>query len=220
MNQPIDLYCERLDASFWAEPVNALTNFAFILAAIFAFSLARQFCPKAKDIKFLVFMTFVVGIGSFIFHTVATRGAAFGDSVPIAIFVHFALGVMFVRMFRFKLWLAVLSVAGFSIFNVVVIKIFTLAFLNGSIQYIPTILALLLTSVYAYIKRLPPGNELLLASLVFTISLIFRSIDRFICPQFPLGTHFMWHILNAVTMYYVIKGLVKQAAGKYNLRQQ
>ena len=29
----IDLYCERLDSSFWAEPINALTNVAFIIAA-------------------------------------------------------------------------------------------------------------------------------------------------------------------------------------------
>jgi len=30
---PIDLYCERTDASFWAEPANALTNAAFLIAA-------------------------------------------------------------------------------------------------------------------------------------------------------------------------------------------
>ena len=33
-SDPIDLYCERLGPSFWAERVNALTNIAFILALI------------------------------------------------------------------------------------------------------------------------------------------------------------------------------------------
>ena len=28
--ETIDIYCERLDPSFWAEPINALTNLAFI----------------------------------------------------------------------------------------------------------------------------------------------------------------------------------------------
>jgi len=31
----IDGYCERLDPSFWSEPVNAVTNAAFVIAAIF-----------------------------------------------------------------------------------------------------------------------------------------------------------------------------------------
>ena len=34
---PIDLYCERTDASLWAEPANALTNTAFLVAASAAF---------------------------------------------------------------------------------------------------------------------------------------------------------------------------------------
>ena len=35
--QKIFAYCERgLDPSFWAEPVNALTNLGFILASLIA----------------------------------------------------------------------------------------------------------------------------------------------------------------------------------------
>jgi len=30
----IDNYCERIDPSFWSEPVNAMTNLAFIVAAL------------------------------------------------------------------------------------------------------------------------------------------------------------------------------------------
>ena len=40
MFEIVDLYCERTSPVFWAEPVNALTNLAFFLAAWF--SLAVQ----------------------------------------------------------------------------------------------------------------------------------------------------------------------------------
>ena len=30
----IDGYCERLGPGFWAEPLNALTNLAFLIAAL------------------------------------------------------------------------------------------------------------------------------------------------------------------------------------------
>jgi hypothetical protein len=36
-SEPVDLYCERVSAGFWAEPVNALANAAFLLAAGIAF---------------------------------------------------------------------------------------------------------------------------------------------------------------------------------------
>jgi hypothetical protein len=31
---PVDIYCERTSAAFWAEPANALTNLSSVLAAL------------------------------------------------------------------------------------------------------------------------------------------------------------------------------------------
>ena len=31
----IDAYCERTDASYWSEPVNAVTNAAFLIGRLF-----------------------------------------------------------------------------------------------------------------------------------------------------------------------------------------
>ncbi len=38
---PIDAYCERLGPGVWAEPVNALTNLAFLAGAAIAYGAAR-----------------------------------------------------------------------------------------------------------------------------------------------------------------------------------
>jgi hypothetical protein len=43
---PLDLYCERTDLSFWAEPVNALSNAAFLIAAAFAY---RDWRTRGRD---------------------------------------------------------------------------------------------------------------------------------------------------------------------------
>ena len=32
--ETIDGYCERIDASFWSEPLNAVTNVIFLMTAI------------------------------------------------------------------------------------------------------------------------------------------------------------------------------------------
>ena len=38
----IDIYCERVGPEFWSEPVNAVTNGAFIIAGIVALVLAMR----------------------------------------------------------------------------------------------------------------------------------------------------------------------------------
>src|SRR5260370_22541614 len=98
----IDLYCERTDASFWAEPANALTNAAFLIAATAAFWLWRRQSgsDRSRDWPALALIVVVVavGIGSFAFHTLATRGAVLADVIPIAVFIY---GYLLLALRRF-----------------------------------------------------------------------------------------------------------------------
>ena len=58
-------------------------------------------------------------------------------------------------------------------------------------------------------RRCPPASApLALAGTVFVISLAFRMSDIPFCPSFPLGTHFVWHCLNALVLYLLIRILV------------
>ena len=34
--EAVDGYCERVDAAFWSEPINVVTNAAFLIAALWA----------------------------------------------------------------------------------------------------------------------------------------------------------------------------------------
>ena len=76
LNESIDIYCERTNASFWAEPFNAISNISFIIAALLALMLYRRYLKKgAKNdvhINILIALCFTVGVGSFLFHTFAT----------------------------------------------------------------------------------------------------------------------------------------------------
>src|SRR5258708_15060926 len=99
---PIDLYCERTDTSFWAEPANALTNAAFLIAAAAAFWLWRRqsASDRSRDWPALALIVVVVavGLGSFAFHTLATRGAELADVIPIAVFIY---GYLLLALRRF-----------------------------------------------------------------------------------------------------------------------
>ena len=77
----IDSYCERTDPSYWSEPVNALTNLAFLVVAVWMW---RRHDDRGSRV--LSGILFVIGVGSWLFHTHATAWAAAADSLPILVF--------------------------------------------------------------------------------------------------------------------------------------
>ena len=42
LHSHIDLYCDRTGPEFWSEPVNALTNLAFVIAGLWGLREARR----------------------------------------------------------------------------------------------------------------------------------------------------------------------------------
>ncbi|MCH2417867.1 MAG: hypothetical protein MK222_03920, partial [Candidatus Poseidoniia archaeon] len=47
--EAIDNYCERTDASLWAEPLNAFSNLAFIAAFVAGAGVGAPFHSKVKE---------------------------------------------------------------------------------------------------------------------------------------------------------------------------
>ena len=92
------IYCERgLDPQFWAEPLNAVSNAAFIvagLAALYRLSTRRDI-NRGTDVWLLSGLVLVIGTGSFLFHTFAEQWASLADVLPISLFI---LGFLFVAL--------------------------------------------------------------------------------------------------------------------------
>jgi hypothetical protein len=59
---------------------------------------------------------------------------------------------------------------------------------------------LLLLVAHSAWRRLPPARPLAGAAAVFAVSLCLRQLDLPLCRDWPLGTHFIWHLLNATTL--------------------
>jgi hypothetical protein len=201
-SQPIDLYCERTDAAFWSEPVNAASNAAFLIAAAAAFVQWRRGDRGDWPALALIVVMTAVGIGSFTFHTVATRGAVLADVVPIAVFIY---GYLLLALRRFLGLPCVAAGAIVVAYAAAAQGVSALApprFLNGSAGYLPALAALIVVAAIA--KERDARRGLGVAALIFAISLTLRSVDIALCPAFPLGTHFAWHILNAVVLYALL----------------
>ncbi len=212
LSTPIDLYCERTEPSFWSEPANALTNAAFLIAAAAALWCWRRGGGRDGAALALTGVVAGVGAGSFTFHTVATRGALYADVIPIAVFIY---GYLLLALRRF-LGLPLAGAA--AVLFAYIAGAQALSWLappralNGSIDYVPALVALIAVACAARGRRRGLG----LAALIFTVSLALRSVDLAVCDAFPLGTHFMWHLLNAAVLYVLLRtamiGTAKETA--------
>ncbi len=218
--EPIDIYCERLSAQFWAEPFNALTNIAFILAAIIGFIVAKKYNRLDFVNVLLILLAVAIGVGSFLFHTYANAWSEYADLIPIAslalIYIAFS-----VRRFFNKSWLGVTFIALLYFGASAVILYFiaplakdSFAWLNGSHIYAPVLLGLLVMSFSLLFAKHRAVNLMLLATITFIISLSFRTMDKAICESFPTGTHFIWHSLNGLMIAVLLVAIIKYGKKK------
>ncbi|TVO54765.1 ceramidase domain-containing protein [Denitromonas halophila] len=201
---PLDVYCERTDASLWAEPVNALTNLAFIIVA--AWLLRRMDRRTPADLRALAYLIGAVGLGSGVFHTVAQTWAAVLDVVFIAIFVVVFLQRTLVRLIGWRTRRANVAVLGMLVVSATIALTVTLPALNGSELYLGPWLALIALAVICPTPR--ARRWLAAAAALFGVSMLCRSIDLVVCAAFPLGTHFGWHVNNALVLWCAMRALM------------
>lgn len=220
-------YCERgLDPSFWAEPFNAISNVAFLIVAVLAaILLARSRRDGERRDRgaewALAGLVFAIGIGSFLFHTTATRWAAVADTAPIGLFMLGYFGYALRRLMGLG-WLS--TITGVAAF------VLALRFagnipcapgllpitragghpcFNGSLGYLPALAALVGVGAVLALRRHPAGRWILAAGAVFLLSFAFRTLDFEVCAMTGVmgrarGTHALWHVLNAVTLQLLL----------------
>ncbi|WP_182086618.1 ceramidase domain-containing protein [Aureimonas sp. ME7] len=195
----IDAYCERVDAGFWSEPVNAVSNLAFLVGAALAYREWRRRGGHDGASLFLIALVAVIGTGSFLFHTFANGWSLIADVLPIAVFIYGFFGLALYRFLRLH---AVATMAGTILFAALAQGVERLAepLLGSSASYLPALLALGGIGAWLASRGSGAGRLLLLAAGVFAVSLTLRTLDGPLCAAWPLGTHFLWHILNAATL--------------------
>ncbi|HOY00805.1 hypothetical protein [Zoogloea sp.] len=210
--ESIDLYCERTDASLWSEPLNAISNLGFLLIAVL---LWKRASGKGRDLQSLAGLVFAVGLGSLVFHTVATRWAALLDIAFIALFVlifHQRFQVRVLGTGDGKAWAGTAAFVALAALFVAATRGLPPLPLNGSEIYLPPF-ALLLWCARAARRTQPASARWLTrAAGLFVISLVCRTSDTLLCGIWPVGTHVGWHLVNAGVLYCCMCALLAVSA--------
>lgn len=206
LSAPVDLYCERLGPGPAAEPLNALSNLGFLLASAWLLLRARA-AGSPPYARALAAVIFLIGLGSLSFHVFATRGTEILDVLFIAVYVHFFVACWFRRFFGWRWWSAAMMLLLFLLLNLGLGAAVPAGALNGSVGYLPPLGALLLMAAGLLAARRAGAGLLAVAAGVFMVSLFLRTMDLAWCPSLPIGTHWLWHCLNALTLTLVTLSL-------------
>lgn len=216
-------YCERArDPAFWAEPFNAVSNAGFLLVAAWAvMRLARlDSDPRSGATRAalagLVALTAAIGVGSFLFHTFATRWSRLADVLPIGLFMA---GYLAFALRAFLEWSVAKIGAGLAAFfaasavmasiscPVTLTSVTSFArepCLKGTMGYVPALATLALVGGVLR-RRHPAGRALLIAAGLFLVAMLLRWLDSKACSSIvilgrPRGTHALWHLVTATTL--------------------
>jgi Ceramidase len=206
----VDLYCERVGSGLWGEPVNASTNLAFFLAAWVIWKLGRRAQTLSDGVWLLIVLLVTIGIGSSLFHTFATTWARVLDAAPILLFQLTYLWLYSREIIKMRFGYAAGLLAAF-----LVAAYFGRQFpntLDGSLIYAPAFVLILSLGLYHYRAQKAERFAVLAAAGVFLLAIFFRSIDNAVCSSFPVGTHFLWHLLIPVVLYLFMRGLLLNLA--------
>ena len=200
----VDAYCERLGPGPWAEPLNALSNAAFLVAAAW---LWWRYRPGPASLRALPVLLALVGLGSLSFHTLANTLTNWFDVGFIAVYVVWYLAV-FTRHHLGVPWSrAWWAIPLFLVLAVVTAPLGALV-PGGSGTYLAPFTALVVITAVAVARR-RPWHDLAAAAGVFAVSVTLRTLDEPLCAAWPTGTHYTWHALNAVVLYLVARQVIR-----------
>ena len=205
----LGLYCERIAHGEWQEPFNTFSALTFVCAGL----LGLWFClGKVKGDMLRVSMalcTLVIGVVSFIFHVHGTRLSLVYDLLPIIVFDILAAWAILSRgmnmptetTFLMTLFICITSLALTPLSNLY-------GFSFSGVEHAGFVSWLLLLSLFLMARgELSSGGTLLLAGVMLVFALFFKSIDIPQCAQYTHGTHWLWHMVNALASYLIIRGV-------------
>jgi len=205
-SRSVTYYCERTDIRFYSEPLNALSNISFFISAILVYRLLKKKNANAYYYRFLPYLLLFIGTGSLLWHSFRNPFTLVLDAIPIWIFF---LLIVFILIYKLAGSKNTATIILTSYFFLQVLTSYAFPdFFNGSIRHVVNGVAFVGIIAWVYKKYAHVSGNLIAAFLLYILAIVFRSIDNAVCAYLTVGTHFLWHILNAIAAYLAIKVLL------------
>lgn len=208
--QSIDGYCERLTGLFGAEPFNMATGLVFLGVGALAYRRAPAGADRAAALSLMG-----VGLAAPLHHGFGLGLTLWLDVVANLVFLA-SLGVLLITRLAGARMLPAIAAA-----LVLVALVFCLGQSRTVQSVLPAglsratdaflLLLVLMTGIAIGLRHRHPGTARTMAgaAVVLAAGLPFRFLDSALCPVWTLGTHGIWHLLNALATAMLLAALAR-----------
>lgn len=194
-------YCEFADSVLTAQPLNTFSSAAFFIVAFFLFRMVPPSHPRWSLVWPMAPLCIMIGLGSTLWHIYQEPWALALDIAPIFVFL-LVFQCVFLKKFTqwsrrrilFDMAGLLAAMGGFSL-------VMNDVFLQKSNAFIPVALWLLYAGVVVGQRYPRQARHCFLAALVFLLAIASRVVDMPLCHHWLYGTHFLWHMLAALSLY-------------------
>lgn len=211
-------YCERTAPGLWGEPLNAGSSLLVVVVSLLALVHVLRTRSLSPGLIALMGLALAIGIGSFLWHTFATRWAELADVLPIWAFVALYGAAVLKNSMNTSVALPVAVIFGAIVFVAgLALSMRDTHMLgdtvSGSTQYLPALFVVFATGRMVWKERHPSFRLMAVAVALFAVSFAFRSLDMPLCSVVPFGTHFLWHVTNCLAFGVLLVALIRFPPG-------
>lgn len=238
-------YCEKSVHSVVAQPANTASALTILALGAVGYGVWRRHGRGDRGTLLLVACMLLIGVGSVLFHAMPSALTLFADLVPIILFIVWAFVLILIRLFGQSFLQTGLHIAGFLIASLMVTLMFTPQALGNGVWFVVPLLTLYVLGGTLVLRarlmmrenshlvgrhaelldrevfpQLKMGYALLQCGLVLAFGILARAYDVNLCGQFPLGLHFVWHLIVAFAAYILMTACIRYTAPVAGLHAQ
>lgn len=214
-------YCEHFQLFGIAQPLNVLSNLVFLLVACLVIRPYNtvSWTPFVLQIKGnkqfrglvqqTFWLLFVIMVSSFIWHGTEKPGTLWLDIGAIFAFLVWYLWYV-LKQYPLKLLHRVFLIMIFVVIDLILTDTLDNHIpLKSGAFVLPALVFIAMPQLFAFGEKL---RKIQLSGLLLLVAIVFRVVDLKFCEVTGIGTHWLWHLLTGVSLYYPLKSLLKAYA--------
>ena len=198
-------WCEETLCQVISEPANTWSNLAYIIVFAIMFKMTRKL--NSKTLRYTPYAMLIMGLGSFFYHASNNYLSQVIDFIGMFFFVHWLIGLNFMRAKVFNLNKTKKYYIGFMLLNCIVMHILYINMINFQFLIVIAVVLILYTEYLARKNNSKPeSSKFLYAGLVGIIiaeSFSIMDITRVMCnpENHVIQGHAIWHVTSSIALF-------------------
>jgi hypothetical protein len=197
--------CEFFKSGLQSQPINLITNLAFLISGWKIYGLLKKHKIINKDLWLLFYGVILLGLGSAIRHYHSSILTLIIDGLPMLGLICLSVYLFAKYLFKLNHWKSLLAIFGYVLLMALILITFNKTVRSALVFSLSSQLIFLPVVLISRKRRRETSGLLVTATVFFLLAAVAFIVDLNYCQKLLFGTHWLWHIFNGLALYYLSK---------------